>query len=486
MKKIYFSLGIIIMPLFILAQAPQGFNYQAVYRDVSGNPISNENVTLIISILQGSVDGTEVFSETHIGSTNEFGLLTITIGSINTTDFPIINWSSGPYFIETNINGNPMGVTQLLSVPFALYAKTAESANIAGTESVFDKWDINKDDDVLIMGNQYIQGHKIFQDSIWIAGIGLPYTFGPDTRYIGDKGAYIGFGHSGISEDFIGYKNNTIYFKDSPGGGDVTDPDVIFGGKIGIGIETPIEKLEVDGNIDLHNHVVKNLAEPVNEHDAATKAYVDDNASATADGSETKVTAGTNVIVTGTGTTANPYVVNATAGGGGFTHYIGELYGGGIIVSVWKVNGVEHGLIAALTEQGINIIWTTTAYQSTNVLPPGATSPIDGLANSNAIVAQAGAGTTYAAGLCRAYSATGDGGLNDWYLPAAWELNQCYNAAFVVNTILGATYGFQFNDYWSSTEAYPYASAWSQSFAHSGTTNGSKGGTYRVRAVRRF
>jgi len=196
------------------------------------------------------------------------------------------------------------------------------------------------------------------------------------------------------------------------------------------------------------------------------------------------VTAGTNVTVTGSGTTASPYVVNATTGGGGFTHYVGELYGGGIIVSVWKVSGVEHGLIASLTDQSASLIWTTVVYQSVTV-PGGATSPIDGLANSNAIVAQAGAGTTYAAGLCRAYSTTGDGGLNDWYLPATWELNQCYNAAFVVNTILGATSGFQFADYWSSTE-FNGNFAWLQSFSNGHTGNYYKGSNYRVRAVRRF
>ena len=200
-----------------------------------------------------------------------------------------------------------------------------------------------------------------------------------------------------------------------------------------------------------------------------------------ADGSETKVTAGTNITVTGTGTVASPYVVNATDGS--FAHYVGELYGGGIVVSLWKESGVEHGLIASLADLSAALIWTTS-YQSTTV-PGGATSPIDGLANSNAIVAQAGAGTTYAAGLCRAYSATGDGGLNDWYLPAVWELNQCYNAAFVVNTILGATNGFQFAYYWSSTES-SLNSAWSQSFYYGYSCSYGKGSTYRVRAVRRF
>lgn len=196
---------------------------------------------------------------------------------------------------------------------------------------------------------------------------------------------------------------------------------------------------------------------------------------------ETDPTGGTNYTITGTSQLLSvPYALYAKTAGG---HYVGELYGGGIVVSVWKISEVEHGLIASLIDLSPGIIWTTTSYQSTTV-PNGALSPIDGLANSNAIVAQAGTGITYAAGLCRAYSATGDGGLNDWYLPASWELNQCYNAAFVVNTILGATNGFQVDYYWSSTESNSYSAMYQ--FSVGEVNDNGKGQTFRVRAVRRY
>ncbi len=178
------------------------------------------------------------------------------------------------------------------------------------------------------------------------------------------------------------------------------------------------------------------------------------------------------------------YAKTADSVAGLTKHYIGELYGGGIIVAAYKVSGVEHGLIASLVDLSTGITWTTASYQSTTV-PGVALSPDDGLANSNAIVAQAGAGTTYAAGLCRAYRVTGDGGLGDWYLPAAYELNQCYNAAFVVNKILGVTNGFHYDYYWSSTEDNGYY-AWSQYFINGYSYFYSKGNSYRVRAVRRY
>jgi hypothetical protein len=188
-----------------------------------------------------------------------------------------------------------------------------------------------------------------------------------------------------------------------------------------------------------------------------------------------------------------PYALHAntatstTGSTGGFTHYIGELFGGGIIVSVWKdAQGIERGLIASLTNLSTGIQWTTPAFQQIEI-GPTARSPRDGLANTNAIVAQAGAGTTYAAGLCKAYNA---GGFNDWYLPAAWELNQCYNAAMIVNELLGNTNGFQFSNfnssyYWSSTENDNNL-AWYQDFVYGDTSASVKPNDFAVRAVRRF
>ena len=179
---------------------------------------------------------------------------------------------------------------------------------------------------------------------------------------------------------------------------------------------------------------------------------------------------------------------NSTTGNtGGFSHYIGELFGGGIVVSVWKdAQGVERGLIASLTDLSAALPWTTPAFEQIEI-GLTAQSPMNGLANTNAIVAQAGAGTTYAAGLCKAYNA---GGFTDWYLPATWELNQCYNAAMIVNELLGNTNGFQFSYlnspyYWSSTENGGGA-ALVQLFNFGHAYSVSKFDFGAVRAVRRF
>ena len=189
-----------------------------------------------------------------------------------------------------------------------------------------------------------------------------------------------------------------------------------------------------------------------------------------------------------------PYALYADSAGsttgstGGLTHYVGELFGGGIVVSVWKdTQGVEHGLIASLTDLSEGMQWTTPAFQQIEI-GPTAQSPSDGLANTNAIVSQAGVGTDYAAGLCKAYNA---GGFTDWYLPAINELLQCYYSLQIVNEVLGDANGFLFPDinysgYCSSTEVSSGAMR-TKNFGYGDIGNlGYKEFFYKIRAVRRF
>jgi len=194
----------------------------------------------------------------------------------------------------------------------------------------------------------------------------------------------------------------------------------------------------------------------------------------------TQIVAGTNVTISPVGGTGI-VTVNSTSGAGSFSHYIGELYGGGIIVYLWKEAGVEKGLIASVEDLGssANFPWTTAGF--VGVACPGATSSFDGATNTTAIVAQAGAGTTYAAGLCDAYTG---GGFTDWYLPSIWELNLCNQAAFVVNTVLPT--GVFDASYWSSTDYSIAGFGYAQIFNLSSGDDVAKNVVLRVRAVRKF
>jgi hypothetical protein len=142
MKAILFFTSIFILTVgTILAQAPAGFKYQAVLRDNGGNPKANENVTITVRILQGSSSGTILFAEDHKKTTNSIGLVNLEIGDgsnqINTIED--IDWGNGPFFLKVIVDGTEMGTSQLLSVPFALHAKTAEKfiGSIDETDPLF-------------------------------------------------------------------------------------------------------------------------------------------------------------------------------------------------------------------------------------------------------------------------------------------------------------------------------------------------------------
>ena len=179
---------------------------------------------------------------------------------------------------------------------------------------------------------------------------------------------------------------------------------------------------------------------------------------------------------------------------------IGDSYQGGKVAyilqsseTIYATNGsvlysydanVQHGLIAATTDQSIYTIWALTTYEASSVPAPGATGTAigTGLTNTTAIIAQNGAGTTYAAGLCDAYinKDTGTGVYSDWYLPSKDELNQLY----LNQGLIG---GFASAYYWSSSESESDSlKAWERHFGNGSQYDVFKYNTVYVRAVRAF
>ena len=131
-KNFILAVFCLIISVITFAQVPQKMSYQAVVRGSDNNLVTNSDVSVRVSILQGSVDGEAVYTETHSATTNANGLLTIEIGDgTSSDDFSTINWANGPFFVktETDVNGGNeydiIGVSQLLSVPYAMYAQTA-------------------------------------------------------------------------------------------------------------------------------------------------------------------------------------------------------------------------------------------------------------------------------------------------------------------------------------------------------------------------
>ena len=136
MKKTVLLL--IAMSLFNIAfsQAPQGINYQAVIRNSNGAAVTNTNLWLRVQLMQGSANGTLTYSEEFQVNTSSTGLVNIVIGNgtpLGATLFSDIDWSNSPYFFEisyhtsNNPNYTSMGTQQFVSVPYALFAETANS-----------------------------------------------------------------------------------------------------------------------------------------------------------------------------------------------------------------------------------------------------------------------------------------------------------------------------------------------------------------------
>lgn len=161
--------------LATMAQAPLGMNYQAVIRNSTGEVVANQQIGLQLSVLQGSSSGTSVYSETFTPTTNEFGLVNVILGQgkSKSGDYSAINWSTANYYLKVGLDLNggssyqTMGVTQLLSVPYANFAfssKTIEgdggNATISGTLQVVS--DGTNSEEVPIFQVKNSKGETVF------------------------------------------------------------------------------------------------------------------------------------------------------------------------------------------------------------------------------------------------------------------------------------------------------------------------------------
>ena len=201
MKKLYTLLALVITTI-TFAQAPQGFNYQATVRNSAGALIVNQNVNFKFNIMLNSATSLPVFSETHMAPTDDLGQVNLVIGqgTATTGSFSTINWGTGNYYLGIELNTGSgyvaMGTTQLLSVPYALYANSAQNLL---SQKLTDLDDAHS-------------GGTDFNNSIQIGNIG-PYTY---TQAHGNTGVGIDIFNSlttGFNNCTFGYqsfKNNTI------------------------------------------------------------------------------------------------------------------------------------------------------------------------------------------------------------------------------------------------------------------------------------
>lgn len=210
---------------FTKAQAPQALNYQAVARTADGVIIPSQNIGVRFSILDVSVTGAVLNSETHTTTTNPYGLFTLAIGKGTpvTSTFVNINWASGTdKFLKVEIapaggsNYQLQGTTQLLSVPYALYSE--KTRLIAGNNT------INITNGNTITGN-YQPGFgtsitgNVIAHTLWSAdanginyqggSVGIGTTSAPGTRLSVQQTTTGGF--SGAMDIFSNDPFHTVY-----------------------------------------------------------------------------------------------------------------------------------------------------------------------------------------------------------------------------------------------------------------------------------
>lgn len=259
----------------ITGQSPPAFNYQAVVRDNLGQVMASQDVSFKISIIQNNPIGSVVYSELHDQTTNAFGLINLEIGhgTVVTGDFSAIQWDADKHYLKIEMDPAggtsfvEMGISQILSVPYALYADVAGDVDDADADPENELQILSLDGKVLRISD----GNEVdlpFTDTTWrITGDHIYYldgrvaigTFSPlaqlelaDIYAAGDRNLLVG--DDAYLTDVDQLNTLGIY-----GNTDTTmaalrlgsEGPVITGknGKVGIGASNPGAMLEVGGLI---------------------------------------------------------------------------------------------------------------------------------------------------------------------------------------------------------------------------------------------
>ena len=501
MKRILTLLIFAILIISSQAQAPEKMSYQAVIRNASSELITNQKVGIQISILQGSISGSPVYSETQSTTTNTNGLISIEIGTGTTSDnFSAINWANGPYFIkvETDPEGGSSytitGTSQLLSVPYALHAKTAEVIN--ESDPVYSASEAAKitTNDILNLSN--LSGTNTGDQDLSALAT---------KTSLNDTAVAIRADFPDVS-GFISTESDPVYVASEAAkitSSDITNLSNLSGTNTGdqdlsnlvtktllndtaTAIRTDLKEAAKITASDINN--LSNLS-GINTGDQdlstfATKTALNDSAIAIrADfPAETDPVYSSSLAagITATDTAKWNYASENR-------YKVGDLAQGGVVF--WVDESEEHGLVCTITDQHIGIRWYAGTNGNTHSKGDG---PLSGKANTTIIISsQIAIGdddSTYAARICNELQVTQNGKTyGDWYLPSKEELNLMFTNKSTINTTAvtnGGTF-FEHNYYWSSTE-YDDSHTYTIYFGDGSLFYAYKASKYYVRAVRSF
>ena len=234
--KNYLSIVILLfLGLSLSAQAPQGFNYQATVRNASGDLIISQNVSFSFNVNQGSQTAAPTYTEEHIIVTDDLGQVSLVIGQGTATTgvFSEIDWSIGNYYLaielDTGSGFEPIGTSQLFSVPYALYAENAggsipqgisngdtlkwnTSTSSWGTSSANNAFEIKSTQVNYYSNNSANSGGEIIADGgSSVIARGVVWGINPDPMIDGDK-TIDGQGSGIFTSELIDLNESTTYY----------------------------------------------------------------------------------------------------------------------------------------------------------------------------------------------------------------------------------------------------------------------------------
>lgn len=128
--KIFFAIFLMVNISTLFGQVPAGFNYQGLARDSEGNILASTNLEVIIAIKAGSGNGELIWEELHSVTTDISGVFSLAIGDDpekrtggSAGEFAQIDWAADPHYLQVFVDGNDMGSSRMMSVPYAAVAQ---------------------------------------------------------------------------------------------------------------------------------------------------------------------------------------------------------------------------------------------------------------------------------------------------------------------------------------------------------------------------
>jgi hypothetical protein len=433
MKKIFTIFAAIfiavsmVLPEMANAQAPGKMSYQAVIRNSEGGLLANTQLGIQISILQGAATGTSVYSETQTPTTNSNGLVSIEIGGGE--DFNAIDWGNGVYFIKTETDPaggtdySITGTSQIMSVPYALNAKTADNGITATQATTLAATSGTNTGDQDVSGIETnatavsaLQAEQTTQDAAIASNTAKSgITEEQAATLAATSGTNTG------DQDISGIATNTaaIALNTAKVGLTTAQADIVANTS---GINTGDQDIT---GIATNTTVIALNTANWNNHTVDTDTQLDSTA-----------------------------IANMGFVAGSNSYSVGDFAHGGIVF--WIDSTGEHGLVCAKSDQASSIRW----YAGTNGLTRASGDGLySGKMNTTLIISsQVSIGddtSPYAASVCQDAQIVENGiTYGDWYLPSMYELDLIYQNKAVLEASALANGGTVFTsiDYWSSTE----------------------------------